>query len=63
MFDSFDINHPLQLQTSTSLDEKESKGSKLLKSVVKKSSSTSSSATTSGAKSVAQAADLASRPR
>ena len=60
--DSFDINHLLQLQTSTSLDEKESKSSKLLKSVVKKSSSTSSSAT-AGAKSLAQAADLASRPR
>ena len=62
MFDNVDINHPLQLQTSTSLDEKESKSSKLLKSAVKKSSSTSSSAT-AGAKSLAQAADLASRPR
>ena len=62
MIVSVDISQPLQLQTSNSLDEKESKSSKLLKSVVKKSSSTSSSAT-AGAKSLAQAADLASRPR
>ena len=62
MIVSVDISQPLQLQTSNSLDEKESKSSKLLKSAVKKSSSTSSSAT-AGAKSLAQAADLASRPR